>query len=464
LNFDNKHIVYFLGIGGIGMSALARWFKARGMKVAGYDRTETSLTLQLQAEGIIVNFTDSADGIISDVKENKEGTLVIVTPAIPKDSVQLNFLINNGYDIHKRSEVLGAISKDHFTIAVAGTHGKTTTSSMIAHILHTAGRKMSAFLGGIVQNYNSNLVMDHNGSGEMMIVAEADEFDRSFLRLSPDIEVITAVDPDHLDIYGTVESMREAYGQFVEKIRPKGRLFVKKGIAAYFLPTGRPDIIVQEYNLDHSAIRAGNIRLEKEELRFDFISPGREIHNIPLSQPGFHNIENAVAAIAVCLDCGISEPQIKDAFSTYRGIKRRFEYIITNPEQVFIDDYAHHPEEIRAFLTSVKAIYPERNITAVFQPHLFSRTRDLAREFAESLSIADRVILLDIYPARELPIPGVTSELIFTHLTGVERILCKKEELLNILKKVKPDVLATIGAGDIDKMIIPIKKLLTEKE
>ena len=463
MNFDNKHIVYFLGIGGIGMSALARWFKTRGLRVAGYDRTETSLTTQLQTEGIIINFSDSPDEILSDVKDDKEGSLVIFTPAIPNDSPQLNFFINNGYDIHKRSEILGAITRDHFTIAVAGTHGKTTTSSMIAHVLHTAGRKMSAFLGGIVQNYNSNLVMNHNGTGKMLIVAEADEFDRSFLRLSPSIEVITSVDADHLDIYGTVESMREAYRQFVEKIRPDGRLFIKKGIGEYVIPANRPDIFIQEYNLDHSAIRAAHIRIEKEELRFDFISPGIEIHNIPLSQPGFHNIENAIAAIAVCLECGITEAHIKEAFSTYRGIKRRFEYIVISPELVFIDDYAHHPEEIRAFLTSVRAIYPDRNITAVFQPHLFSRTRDMAKEFAESLSIADQVILLDIYPARELPIPGVTSELIFGHLSGVERTLCKKEELLNVLKTKKMDVLATIGAGDIDKMVNPIKKLLTEK-
>jgi UDP-N-acetylmuramate--alanine ligase len=298
----------------------------------------------------------------------------------------------------------------------------------------------------------------------MIIVAEADEYDRSFLWLSPDIAVVTAMDPDHLDIYGTVEAMREAYGQFMGKLRLNGQIFLKKGLDKNLLPQGRTDLTIREYNIDHSHIRAGNIRIEKEELRFDFIDENNEITNIPLSQPGFHNIENAVAAIAVCLSCGVTETQVKEAFSTYRGVKRRFEYIILNPDLVFIDDYAHHPEEIRAFLKSVRALFSDRQIIAIFQPHLFSRTRDLAKEFAECLSLADEVILLDIYPARELPLPGVTSALIFNHLAGANNTICKKEELLDILKKKRIDVITTIGAGDIDKMVIPIKELLLGKQ
>jgi UDP-N-acetylmuramate--alanine ligase len=464
LIFENKHIAYFLGIGGIGMSALARWFNILGLKVSGYDRTETALTRQLQSEGITINFEDTVDMILPEIRAGKADTLVVYTPAIPKDNRQFNFFKDNGFDIHKRSEVLGAITHNDFTIAVAGTHGKTTTSSMIAHILHTSGRKMSAFLGGILLNYNSNLIMDHAGTGEMLIVVEADEFDRSFLQLAPDIAVVTAADADHLDIYGTVDVMREAYAQFIQKIRKNGRLFIKKGLDENLHPLNRPDITVHEYNIDHSGIRAGNIRIEKEELRFDFIGPDIHIANIPLSQPGFHNIENAIAAIAVCISCGVNEAQIKEAFSTYRGVKRRFEYIILSREIIFIDDYAHHPEEIKAFLQSVRAIYPERQVTAIFQPHLFSRTRDLAREFALSLSLADDVILLDIYPAREKPVPGVTSELILNHLSSGTKALCTNEKLLELLRNKKIDVLVTIGAGDIDKMVNPIKDLLLRNQ
>ena len=461
MNLEDKHIIYFLGIGGIGMSALARWFKVNGKSVSGYDRTETSLTLKLQQEGMNINYVDAAENIPEDVRMSPGITLVIYTPAIPKENSQLKYFAGHGYDMMKRSEVLGMLTQDHFTVAVAGTHGKTTTSSIIAHIFHTAGRSMVAFMGGILQNYESNLIMVLNGEGPVTMVTEADEYDRSFLRLSPDIAVITAADADHLDIYGTLESMRESFGQFVERIRKGGKLFIRKGVAENIPFRNNEGIVVHEYNLDHSSIRAQNIRIEREEIRFNFISPQTEIENISLSQPGNHNVENAVAAIAVCLECGISEGHIKEAFSTYRGVKRRFEYVILSPGLIFIDDYAHHPEEISAFIGSVKSMYPERNLTVIFQPHLFTRTRDFAREFAASLSLADDIILLDIYPAREHPIPGVTSELIYNELNSTSRAMCKKEALLEMLKNKKIDVLATVGAGDIDKMVQPIKEMLT---
>ena len=455
--------VHFIGIGGIGMSALARWFRAGGKSVSGYDRTETVLTGQLEKEGMKVNYTDTVEAIPVEVKESRDKALVVYTPAIPKDSLQLKYFFDQGFEIRKRSEILGMITRDHFTIAVAGTHGKTTTSSMIAHILHTAGRKSVAFLGGILQNYNSNLIIDMEGAGSQMIVVEADEYDRSFLKLTPDIAVVTAADADHLDIYGDLATMREAFGQFIGRIRENGKLFIRKGLHPVLPHQSRPDLHVQEYNIEHSAIRAENIRIDKEELRFDFISPEVSIDNISLSMPGNHNIENAIAAIAVCVSCGIGEASIKEAFATYRGVKRRFEYIILRPDIIFIDDYAHHPEEIGAFIHAVKSIYPQKKLTAVFQPHLFTRTRDFAREFAESLSSAEEVILLDIYPARELPVPGVTSELIFNQLTSPGKLMCSRDELLEILKEKKPELLATIGAGDIDKMVSPVKEMLLSR-
>lgn len=460
--FDNKHIVYFIGIGGIGMSALARWFNANGKKVYGYDRTETRLTQQLSAEGMHVNYTDTADNIPKDIRENAASSLIVYTPAVPKDSKQLNFFVDHGFEIRKRSEVLGMITRDHFNIAVAGTHGKTTTSSMIAHILHTTGHKMSAFLGGIMQNYETNLIMDNQGKGDLMVVVEADEYDRSFHQLSPDIAVITSADPDHLDIYGTEAEMRKAYSQFIGKIRPNGMLIIKKGLTD-LVPDNRTDLQVIEYNLIHSNIRAGNIRMDREEMRFDFISPDMEISNIPLLQPGHYNIENALAAIAASRAFGANEQHIKEAFSTYRGVKRRFEYIIHSPELVYIDDYAHHPSEISAFLGSLKAIYSGSHITVIFQPHLFSRTRDMAEEFAESLSIADDIILLEIYPARELPIAGVTSGLIFDKLKTASKSLVKMDEVTGIIKDKKIEVLATVGAGDIDKIVSPIREILLKK-
>ncbi|HLF35420.1 MAG TPA: UDP-N-acetylmuramate--L-alanine ligase [Cyclobacteriaceae bacterium] len=460
--FDNKHIVYFLGIGGIGMSALARWFYANGKKVYGYDRTETRLTQQLSAEGMHVNYTDNAEIIPKDIRENAVSSLIVNTPAVPKDCKQLNFFIDHGFEIRKRSEVLGMITRDHFNIAVAGTHGKTTTSSMIAHILNTTGHKMTAFLGGIMQNYETNLIMDIQGKGDLMVVVEADEYDRSFHQLSPDIAVITAADPDHLDIYGTEAEMRKAYSQFIGKIRHNGMLIIKKGLTD-LVPDNRADLQVMEYNLIQSNIRAGNIRMDREEMRFDFISPDIEISNIPLSQPGHHNIENAIAAVAASLAFGANEQHIKEAFSTYRGVKRRFEYIIHSPELVFIDDYAHHPSEISAFLGSLKAIYSGRHITVIFQPHLFSRTRDMAEEFAESLSVADDILLLEIYPARELPIAGVTSGLIFDKLKTVSKSLVKMDDVTGIIKDKKIEVLATLGAGDIDKIVSPIREILLKK-
>lgn len=463
MNLNDRHIIYFIGIGGIGMSALARWFRAGNKSVSGYDRTKTTLTEQLEKEGMKVNYSDTVEAIPDEVKERQDGALIIYTPAIPKDSVQLKYFFDHGFEIHKRSEVLGMITRDHFTIAVAGTHGKTTTSSMIAHILHTAGRKSVAFMGGILQNYNSNLILDTEGAGDLTIVAEADEYDRSFLKLAPDIAVVTAADADHLDIYGDLASMRAAFGKFIERIRKNGKLFISKGLHKDLPHEPRPDISVVEYNIDHSTIRAGNISADSAELRFDFISPETTIYNISLSMPGNHNIENAIVAIAVSVACGISEAQIKEAFATYRGVKRRFEYVILRPDLIFIDDYAHHPKEIGAFIHAVKSIYPLKKLTTVFQPHLYSRTRDFAREFAESLSAAEEVILLDIYPARELPIPGVTSGLIYDQLQTSAKMMCTRDELTGILKEKDVEVLATIGAGDIDKIVLPVKEMLLSR-
>jgi len=463
LNIENKHIVFFIGIGGIGMSALARWFKLQGKYVSGYDRTETTLTRKLIEEGIHVFYDDSAESIPEKVRKEVEDTLVIFTPAIPADNHILNYLRNENYSIHKRSEILGLITGQNFTVAVAGTHGKTTTCSIIAHIAKEADLNSIAFLGGITQNYSSNLIFNKKEEESLIVIVEADEYDRSFLTLNPDIAVITAVDSDHLDIYGSKEDMEAGYTEFILKIKPNGLLIIKKGLLESIFPEGRTDIRIIEYNLDHNPVRSENIRIEKEEMRFCYKSPDTDIENIPLSIPGFYNIENSIAAITVGLQLGIEGPLIKSALSSFRGIKRRFEYILYTDDLVFIDDYAHHPEEIKALLSSLRAIFENRKITAVFQPHLFTRTRDFAEEFAHCLDIADEVILLDIYPAREKPIPGISPKIILEKMTIENRKQTTNIELIELLSSNDLDVLVTIGAGDIDKLINPIKIMLETK-
>jgi UDP-N-acetylmuramate--alanine ligase len=451
-NLKDIKKVYFLGIGGIGMSALARYFKSLGAEVSGYDKTQTALTDELEREGIRVIFEDEVN------LYPKEIDLVVYTPAIPKDHKGFDFYKDNNYELRKRSEVLGIISSDRFTIAVAGSHGKTTVSSMIAHILTQSGFGCSAFLGGIAVNYNSNFLQGQND----VVVIEADEFDRSFHRLAPDMAVITSVDTDHLDIYGTKERIDEAFIEFTNKIAEEGFLAIKSqqsieeqlpvlDKAFYSLHDETSDVYCSKYWVTDGGYL----------LNLNYF--GTEIKGLRLNIGGFHNIENAIAAIIIAKELKITDEHIKAALASFKGIKRRFEKVFANDKVVFIDDYAHHPEEIRVFVESVREIYPKSKITAVFQPHLFSRTKDLAKEFAEQLSKADEVVLLDIYPARELPVEGVTSDLIFNQLTCSEKSLIKKDELLDFVKGKNFEVLLTIGAGDIDKYLSPIKEILSSR-
>jgi UDP-N-acetylmuramate--alanine ligase len=463
LNLDSKYGIYFVGIGGIGMSALARWFKRQGKFVAGYDRTETPLTRLLEEEGIEVSYEDFSSSIPEKITDKPKSSLVVFTPAIRSDSEILNYFKDHKYTLRKRSEVLGSITRQGFTIAVAGTHGKTTTSGLIAHILKENNQNMVAFLGGILQSYETNLVINKKSGQSLNIVVESDEYDRSFLTLSPDIAVVTAVDPDHLDIYGEFSEMQKGFSDFINKLKNKGTLIIYKGLYEKIIPGERPDIKVMEYGLSHIPIRAENIRLEKEEVRFDYYSPAESIENIPLSLPGFHNIENAIAAITVCLRMGIDGSAIKAALSSFRGIKRRFEYILYTDNIVFIDDYAHHPEEIKALLSSIRAIYEGHKITALFQPHLYTRTRDFAAEFAEALDLADEVLLMDIYPAREKPIKGIGPEMILEKMHIEKKSLCSKVDVIEELDERDLDILVTIGAGDIDQLVGPIKILLSTK-
>lgn len=451
MNFTSYKCIHFLGIGGIGMSALARYFKLQGAEVSGYDKTPTALTDELIKEGISITFTDDEPNTPTHVD------LVIYTPAIPANHWGLQFYKSNNYNLKKRSEILGLISADMFTIAVAGSHGKTTVSSMIAHILTESGFGCTAFLGGIAVNYNSNFIAGKND----VAVIEADEFDRSFHRLSPDMAVVTAVDTDHLDIYGTKEAIDEAFVTFTEKIAEEGFLVIKHNQsiqdklpvldkAFYALNDLEADVYCDKYWV----VDGGYL--------FQISYYEKVIKGFRLSIGGFHNIENAIAAITIAKELGITDENIKHALKTFKGIKRRFEKVLETPPCVYIDDYAHHPEEIRVLLESVQELYPGKAITAVFQPHLYSRTRDLASGFGEALSYADHVILTEIYPARELPIEGVTSELILPHIKHPHKKVVAYNDVLQYLSKQKFDVLVTIGAGDIDKLVLPIKDMLLQ--
>ncbi|MBI5218570.1 MAG: UDP-N-acetylmuramate--L-alanine ligase [Bacteroidia bacterium] len=457
MTLDKINNVYFIGIGGIGMSALARYFKAVGKNIAGYDRTATELTSALRNEGMNIHYEENIEFIPSEMKNGgKDQTLVVYTPAIPKDHKELTYFISQGYILKKRSEVLGIIIKNKKGIAVAGTHGKTTVSSMIAHLLNNSPIGCNAFLGGIAKNYNSNLLLSEKSK---FVVAEADEFDRSFLHLNPQIAVITAVDADHLDVYGNTDEMKKAFTEFTGCIQNNGSLVIKKGIG---LKLNKEQFYhVYKYALNSEAdFYARNIRVENNLYVFDMVTPlGSPIRNITLGVPGLVNVENAVAALAVGFLSGVSEQELKNAMKTFSGNKRRFDVQIHNDRIVYIDDYAHHPEELKAFINSVKELYPGKKLTGIFQPHLFSRTRDFAGEFAKGLDLLDELILLDIYPAREEPIKGVTSEIIFTKVNLKNKILCNKCDLLKTLETKKPEVLLTMGAGDIDRFAEPIKKL-----
>ncbi len=461
MNLTQYHSVYFIGIGGIGMSALARWFNQNGFAVSGYDRTPTALTDQLITEGIDIHFVDDLDSIPEKIRIDKEKVLVVITPAIPKSHKGLNFFTSSNYKLHKRSEVLGMISANFYLVAVAGTHGKTTTSSMVAHLLKHSGRDITAFLGGIATNYNSNFIASKVEGKTAIAVVEADEFDRSFLTLHPDVAIVTSADADHLDIYGDKKHLENSFKDFINQIKQDGKLFINEKIAKD-LVTDNYKQSVHTYGLSRGQFFASNITMNNGFFEFNYNDKQHNIEKLELGVPGFHNVENATAAIAVALELGLSVEEIRNGIKSYRGVKRRFEYILKEEHIVLVDDYAHHPVEIESFLKSLKALYPNRKVTAIFQPHLFSRTRDFVDGFAESLSLADEVILLDIYPAREEPMEGVTSQLVFDKIETA-KVLTSKEELLEKMTAMDFEIVATIGAGDIDKLVAPIKKLLTDK-
>lgn len=457
-DYDN---IYFLGIGGIGMSALGRWFLKKGLSVSGYDRTSTTLTTELEKEGMYIHFEDSIDNIPSEVKEKKDRTLVIFTPAIPKNHLEYNYLKDNGYTILKRSEVLGLITKGYKTVAVAGTHGKTTTSSMVAHILKVAGKNMVGFLGGITTNYNSNLVMHGEVNSSTLVVVEADEFDRSFLRLFPEIAIVTSADADHLDIYGDHESLVESFKDFIKQINQKGALIIHESIEEK-LADDISHVSKHRYSMSRGQFYGSNITAKGGFFEFD-LQGFKKVEHVRLGVPGFHNIENAIAASVAASLCGVSTDIIRQALESFTGVKRRFEYIVKSKRVVYVDDYAHHPTEIEAFLKSMKSLYPGRKLTVIFQPHLYSRTRDFADGFSKSLSLADELFLMDIYPARELPIPGVSSDMLMPAITSPVKVRCGKPDLMKKLESVQIDVIVTVGAGDIDTFVEPIKQVLIKK-
>lgn len=449
VDLNNIRVVYFIGIGGIGMSALARYFHSQGKVVSGYDKTESDLTKELVADGIAVHYED-------DVQQApKDAGLVVYTPAVPKDHSELLFYQENNFPVLKRSEVLGLITSKTFNICVAGTHGKTTISTMIAHILRHSGYGCNAFLGGISVNYGSNFWSNNNN----VCVVEADEYDRSFLRLNPDVAVITAMDADHLDIYGTEENMQQAFIEFSGKVKDDGLLLSKHGLKR------SSDLIAghrQTYSLqnDEADIYGSSIKLRHGSYEFDVMMKDFMLDNVQLNIGGMHNVENSIAAIGVANYLGITSDKIKNAVADFMGVKRRFEYIIKTNERVFIDDYAHHPEELKALITGAKALFPDKRCTIVFQPHLYSRTKDLADEFASVLDLGDQVILLPIYPARELPIEGVSSQMILDRMKNQNKQVLTKEELKGWVKKNKPVLLITAGAGDIDRELEPLKQIL----
>lgn len=452
MNVQELKRIYFVGIGGIGMSALARYFRNRGVSVKGYDRAETELTKQLSAEGMQIHYTDD----ISQVDKHAE--LVVYTPAIPADHSELNWYRDNGYPVYKRSDVLQWITESSFAVTVAGTHGKTTISTMTAYLLRETGYGCNAFLGGVSVNYNLNYWSSDNDTA----VIEADEYDRSFLKLHPNIAVLTAIDPDHLDIYGTAEEMEAAFIQYTKNIKAGGTLLVKHGLhrAADFKASN-----IMTYSLQNDAanIYAANIEQRKGGYVFDILGNDWRIEKLQLRIGGMHNVENAIAAVTIAHLLKIDHDKIREALAGFKGVKRRFEYIVNNEKVVYIDDYAHHPEELAALISSAKRLFPDRKCVVAFQPHLFTRTRDLADGFAHSLDMADEVILLDIYPARELPIDGVTSKMIADKMQNPSHTILSKEGLLEYVKAAPLDLFITAGAGDIDQLINPIKEILENK-
>lgn len=442
--------IYFIGIGGIGMSALARYFNTQGVKVAGYDKTPTTLTNSLVEEGIQIHFEDDLNQI------DTEATVIVYTPAIPADHKELNFYRDNNYLVVKRSDVLQWVTENAFTIGIAGTHGKTTTTSMTAHILRHTGYGCNAFLGGIASNYDTNF-WSHEKN---VVVVEADEYDRSFLKLSPNIAVITAVDPDHLDIYGTPEEVLKAFGQYADKIKPGGVLIQKLGTTVDTNANNKT-VTTYGYNQDQASFHTSNLKVVDGSYIFDLVHPNGVLKNVVLNMGGLHNVENATAAIAIALNLGIDDQKIIEAVAAFKGVKRRFEYKVKTASKVLIDDYAHHPEELSALISGVRSIYPNEKMVVVFQPHLYSRTQDQAEGFSATLDLADEVILLPIYPARELPIPGVSSDMLLANMKLDKKRVMTKEQLLAWAATTDDKLIVMAGAGDIDVCINEIKEILS---
>lgn len=450
--------VYFIGAGGIGMSALVRYFLSIGKKVAGYDRTPSELTQKLIAEGAAIHYEENVEAIPNEFL-NPNTTLIIYTPAIPSTHAELIYFQEHGFTIQKRSQVLGLLTQSSKGLCIAGTHGKTTTSTMTSHLLHQSSVGCNAFLGGISKNYGTNLLLSDKSE---YVVIEADEFDRSFHWLTPYASVITATDADHLDIYGTKEAYLESFNHYTSLIRPGGALIVRKGIELE--PRLQEGVSLYTYSREEGDFHAENIRIGNGEITFDYVSPLGNIKDIQLGVPVAINIENGIAAMALAQISGVNNEDIKSAMASFGGVDRRFDFKIKNDKVVFLSDYAHHPEEIKQSILSMRALYEDKKITGIFQPHLFTRTRDFYKEFAESLSLLDEVILTEIYPARELPIKGISSRLIYDHLRpGIEKTLCNKEEILEILKQKDIEVLITLGAGDIENYVQPICEILNKQ-
>ena len=457
MKIEDIKAVYFVGAGGIGMSAIARYFLNKGIVVGGYDKTPSTLTRALEEEGMLIHYDEDVAKIPSECKD-KDNTLIIYTPAIPADHKELVYFRENGFEIQKRAQVLGTLTHSHKALCVAGTHGKTTTSTMAAHIMHQSKPDCNAFLGGISKNYGTNYIL----SDSEYVVIEADEFDRSFHWLSPFVTVITSTDADHLDIYGTEEAYLESFRHYTSLIQPGGALILHTGLKMQ--PNVQDGVTIYTYSRDEGDFHAENIRIVNGEITFDFVSPIESISNIQLGQPIPINIDNGIAAMALAQMGGCSAEEIRNAMATFGGVDRRFDFKIKTDKLVFLSDYAHHPKEISQSAKSLKEVYAGKKITAIFQPHLYTRTRDFYKDFADSLSIFDEVILLDIYPARELPIEGVTSKLIFDNLRpDMEKMMCRKDEVLDVIKEKNFEVVVVLGAGDLDNKVPEITDILMNK-
>lgn len=455
MNIEQITAVYFVGAGGIGMSALIRYFLSKGKQVAGYDRTLTDLTTELNKEGADIHYEDNIS-CIPDYCKNAANTLVVYTPAVPATHTELSYFRENGFEVVKRARVLGEITRSSRGLCIAGTHGKTTTSSMTAHLLKQSQVDCNAFLGGILKGYESNLMLSSKSD---FTVIEADEYDRSFHQLTPYMAVITSADPDHLDIYGSPEAYRESFEYFTSLIRPEGCLIMKKGIPIN--PHLQSGVKLYTYSgTEQADFYAKNIRIGNGDIIFDFVTPAQTINDVVLGVPVKINIENGVAAMALAWLNGVSPEELKAGMASFQGAKRRFDFYLKRPDIVLIDDYAHHPAELKASILSVKELYSNKKITGIFQPHLYSRTKDFADDFAASLSLLDELILLDIYPAREEPIPGITSRILLDKVTIPYKQMCTKEQLLEVIAAGKYEVVLMVGAGDIDRLVLPVKEIL----